>query len=86
MTYRPNPRRAIPPKRPYNLAPDACLRCSPFLRSVAADFPCAHCNAPLCRHNDAGYQTCATCAAQLDEQAARDILEQQAEASRDFWS
>ena len=86
MTYSPNPRRAIPLPRELNSAPDACLRCPPYLRDAADDFPCSLCGAPLCQHNDAGYATCATCAQNASIEAARDLREQQADAYDDFWS
>lgn len=86
MTYSPNPRRAIPAPRELDASPDACLRCPPYLRIDAGEFPCALCGVGLCRHNDAGYQTCTSCAAGEREQAAADIAEQQADAYDSFWS
>lgn len=67
-------------------ATDTCPVCPPYLRSIAADFPCSECGRPLCRHTDAGCSTCSSCAAELSEQADRDILEQQADAAADYWS
>ena len=86
MTYTPNPRRAIPAPRELNASPDACLRCPPYLRIDAADFPCALCGVSLCQHNDAGYSTCSSCAQQASIDAAADLREQQADAYDDFWS